>query len=75
MCTYKISIDDALLERVRPAFADNVEIGSWMQAQIEALLQQMADQVPVVDKDMTVEEAYDLVCNDLKRIYGMSDGV
>ena len=56
MCTFKVSIDDALLERVRPAFADNVE-------------------VPAVDKDMTVEEAYDLVCNDLKCIYGLSDGV
>ena len=75
MCTFKVSIDDALLERVRPAFADNVEIGSWMQSHIEKLLQQIADQEFAVDKDMTVEEAYDLVCNDLKCIYGLSDGV
>lgn len=75
MCTYKISIDDALLERVRPAFADNVEIGTWMQSQIESLLQQIADRVSAVDKDMTVEEAYDLVCKDLKCIYGLNDGI
>ena len=60
MCTYKISIDDALLERVRPAFTDNVEIGTWMQSQIESLSS--------VDKDMTVEEAYDLVCKDLQMV-------
>jgi hypothetical protein len=42
MCTYNISVDDALMERVRPAFADNAAIGRWMQAQIETLLLQMA---------------------------------
>jgi hypothetical protein len=41
MCTYNISIDDALMERVRPAFADNTAIGKWMQSQVEILLLQM----------------------------------
>lgn len=43
MCTYRISIDDALVERVRPAFADNEAINRWMQSQIVAVLQKMAD--------------------------------
>ena len=42
MCTYSISIDDDLMERVRPAFADKEAINHWMQAQIIGLLQQMA---------------------------------
>lgn len=42
MSTYNISIDDALMERVRPAFADNAAVGHWMQSQIEVLLVQMA---------------------------------
>ena len=42
MCTYHISVDDELMERVRPAFADNAEINFWMQRQIELLLQRMA---------------------------------
>jgi len=42
MCTYNISVDDELMERVRPAFADSTDIGYWMQRQIELLLQQMA---------------------------------
>lgn len=70
MCTYKISIDDALLERVRPAFADNEEIGSWMQSQIEMILGQLAQDMPAVEKDLTVEEAYEMVCKEVKGIYG-----
>ena len=42
MCTYTIAVDDALMERVRPAFADNAAIGDWMQSQIEVLLLQVA---------------------------------
>ena len=43
MCTYNISIDDVLLERVRPAFADEESIGKWMQSQIVSILQQMIE--------------------------------
>ena len=70
MCTYKITIDDALLERVRPAFADNEEIGSWMQSQIEMILGQLAQDMPAVEKDLTVEEEYEMVCKEVKGIYG-----
>lgn len=70
MCTYKITIDDALLERVRPAFADNEEIGSWMQSQIETILNQLAREMPTATKDLTVEEAYEMVCKEVKGIYG-----
>ena len=43
MCTYNISIDDVLLERVRPVFADEESIGKWMQSQIVSILQQMIE--------------------------------
>ena len=42
MCTYNITIDDGLMERVRPAFADNTAIAVWMQSQVESILMQMA---------------------------------
>jgi len=45
MCTYNISIDDSLIERVRPAFSNNAAIGFWMQSQIETMLQEMASKV------------------------------
>ena len=42
MCTYKISLDDALVAKVKPAFGDNAEIGNWIQSQVELLLLQVA---------------------------------
>ena len=45
MCTYSISVDDTLMEQVRPAFADNDAVGAWMQSQIEAILFQMATEM------------------------------
>ena len=46
MCTYNISIDDTLIERVRPAFTDNAAICAWMQSQVEILLWQMVKDNP-----------------------------
>ncbi len=45
MCTYQISIDDSLMERVRPAFEDNAAITTWMQSQMEVLLLELATTV------------------------------
>ena len=41
MCTYNISIDDALMEKVRPTFPNSAALESWMQSQIEVLLLQI----------------------------------
>jgi hypothetical protein len=38
MCTYSISIDDALMEQVRPSIAKGMEESQWMQQQIELWL-------------------------------------
>ena len=43
MCTYSISVDDTLMERVRPAFSDNEAIEAWMQSQMDILLMQLAE--------------------------------
>ena len=42
MCTYKISISDAVVDDVRPAFADEDALSHWMQQQMELLLIQYA---------------------------------
>ena len=42
MCIYKIAIDDALMEKVRPAIGEGVEESKWMQQQVEMLLVQVA---------------------------------
>lgn len=45
MCTYRITIDDTLLEKAKDAFANEAEISSWMQAQLEILLLQIAERI------------------------------
>ena len=42
MCTYSISISDAVIEDVRPAFADDDALSRWLQQQMELLLIQYA---------------------------------
>lgn len=45
MCTYSISVDDALLEQVRPAFSDNAAIEAWIRSQMNLLLIQLAEEM------------------------------
>ena len=42
MCTYTFTLDDKLVEKVRPAFADDKAIKNWLQSQIEVLFMQKA---------------------------------
>ena len=42
MCTYKITLNDSLVERARPAIGADTDIGKWMQRQMEALLIRLA---------------------------------
>ena len=38
MCSYNITLNDTLVEKVRPTFADDKALGQWLQQQIEDLL-------------------------------------
>ena len=38
MCTYSISINDSVMEIVRPAFTDEESLSRWMQQQMELLM-------------------------------------
>lgn len=42
MCTYNISLNDTLIEQVRPAFPSQEAITAWMQQQVERMLRQIA---------------------------------
>ena len=43
MCTYSISVDDSVLERVKPALPNNEAVEAWMQSQMDILLLRLAD--------------------------------
>ena len=38
MCSYNITLDETLLEKVRPSFADNNALELWLQERVEELL-------------------------------------
>ena len=38
MCSYNISLNDTLVEKVRPSFADDQALTLWLQQQVEELL-------------------------------------
>jgi len=42
MCKYSISIDDALMDAMRPVIAEGMDEGAWVQQQVELLFSQMA---------------------------------
>ncbi len=43
MCTYSISVDDSILERIKPALPDDKAVEAWMQSQIDILLLKLAE--------------------------------
>ena len=51
MCTYSISVDDTLMERVRPAFSDNEALEAWMQSQMDILLVRLAETLAPKSKE------------------------
>ena len=51
MCTYNISISDAVIDGVRPAFADDDALSRWLQQQMELLLVQYATTLKRKDTD------------------------
>lgn len=42
MCKFSISIDDAVMEEVRPSIIDGMDEKAWVQLQVEMLFAQMA---------------------------------
>ena len=38
MCSYNITLSDALVEKVRPSFAEDNALQLWLQQQVEELL-------------------------------------
>lgn len=50
MCTYNFSLDDILIERVKPAFRDDSSIHNWMQKQLENALEKLAVSLPAKEE-------------------------
>ena len=42
MCTYNISVNDTVIETIRPAFADEKALEQWLQRQMDMILIEFA---------------------------------
>jgi len=42
MCTYNISVNDSVIESIRPAFPDEKALEQWLQRQMDMILIEFA---------------------------------
>ena len=42
MCRYSITIDDTLMDEVRPIIGNSVDEAAWVQLQVDALFRRLA---------------------------------
>ena len=45
MCTFHFSIDDMIIDRIRPSFKDESEIQKWLHNQILSAITQLSSQI------------------------------
>ena len=52
MCTYNISVNDTLMETIRPAFPNELALEQWLQQQMDIIIIEFAakQQVPIKSK-------------------------
>ena len=62
MCTVSIDIDEAAIQQIDPGLTSRERIGQWLQHRVDMMLNEMT-------RDMTVEELYYAIEQDVKAIY------
>lgn len=45
MCKFNISIDDAIMEKVRPTIAKGMDENAWVQMQVDMMFSKMAERL------------------------------
>lgn len=68
MCTYNISLEDTLLERVRPAFSSEAALQHWMTEMMTALLASYGDSLSTPSNAYSDEEMYDVINERLQHL-------
>lgn len=69
MCTVNIDIDEALLRDVMPELNSTAAIRSWAQQLIDLRIQGMLRREFALQRDMTPEELYDVIAEEIDSIY------
>ena len=68
MCTYNITLNDSLVEKARPAFANDKALQKWLQEQVSAILERYVSsriESESVHQHAMVEESLTTAFNEL----------
>lgn len=72
MCTYNITLNDTLVEKVRPAFADDNALQQWMQEQVAVALEHFLENIKS-EQPMMVSESQTSAYTELRTGQSRSD--
>ena len=68
MCTVSVKVDEAVLRDVMPELDSTAAIRQWVQQLIDLRIQEIVAEDDI-NRDMTPEELYHVIEQDIKAIY------
>lgn len=74
MCTVSIKVDEATMQRINPGLTSRESIGDWLQYQVDLMLEEYLlgraeSRKQALKKDMTPEQLYSLISEEIDDIY------
>ena len=74
MCTVSINVDEATMRRINPLLTDRESIANWLQHQVDLMVKEYSrgkaeSQKLSLSKDMTPEQLYSLISEEIDEIY------
>ena len=74
MCTVSINVNDAVMRQINPTLTNRECIKQWLQHQVDMMIARMVEEDDEtmdleISNDMTIEELYDAIEQDVKNIY------
>lgn len=68
MCTVSVKVDEAVLREILPELDSTAAIRQWVQQLIDLRIQEIVAEDDI-NRDMTPEELYHVIEQDIKAIY------
>ena len=74
MCTVSINIDEARMQQINPLLSSRESISQWLQHQVDLMVEEYSrgkaeSRRQALKKDMTPEQLYSLISEEIDEIY------
>lgn len=56
MCTFNFSLNDALVDKIRPSFKDEASVQAWLQKQLENAILHFDVTMPATEAKQTLSQ-------------------